>query len=164
MKYHAIAEKYTEFVLTQNGKQIGQLNYKSWFKFSAEIQILNTRYLVEPKGFWGNNVEVLHGNKVILEFTMNWDGSIVMKSHFNDMEKNYTFGHKGFFRELFSLTDEKGNELLIMKPRIQWRSLNYEYQINTSEILESFEEKNLLLLISLHCANYYMSMMMGMGT
>ena len=118
---------------------------------------------MEPKGFWGTTVEVLDGKKVILQFTMNWDGNIVMNIYFNDIEKNYTFSHKGFFRESFVLTDEKGSELLMMKPHVQWRSLNYEYQVYTSEILETFVEKNILLLISLHCSNYYMAMMIGMG-
>lgn len=163
MEYQATAEKFTHFIISKDGKTIGQLNYTSWFKFSAEIEILNSKYQVEPKGFWGTTVEVLDGKKVILQFTMNWDGNIVMNIYFNDIEKNYTFCHKGFFRESFVLTDEKGTELLMMKPHVQWRSLNYEYQINTSEILETFEEKNILLLISLHCANYYMAMMMGMG-
>ena len=86
-----------------------------------------------------------------------------VNAYLNDVEKNYTFSHKVFFRESFVLTDEKGSELLMMKPSIQWRSLIYEYQMTTSEILETFDEKNILLFISLHCANYYMSMMMGMG-
>jgi hypothetical protein len=79
-------------------------------------------------------VEVLDGKNVLLKFTMSWDGSIVMIAYFNNLEKNYTFNHKGFFRESYVLTDEKGTELLMMKPNIQWRSMNYEYQINTSEI------------------------------
>lgn len=163
MEYQAIAEKYTNFKVSKDGKSVGQLNYKSWFKFNAEIEISNSKYQVEPKGFWGTTVEVLDGKKVLLKFTMNWDGNIVMNTYFNDIEKKYTLSHKGFFRESFVLSDVKGTELLMMKPHIQWRSLNYEYQINTSEILETFEEKNILLLISLHCANYYMSMMAGMG-
>ncbi|MCX8524552.1 hypothetical protein OF897_11570 [Chryseobacterium formosus] len=111
----------------------------------------------------GTTVEVKDGKNVILKFAMNWDGNIVLNTYLNDVEKNYTFSHKGFFRESFVLTDEKGSELLVMNPNIQWRSLIYEYQITTSEILETFEEKNILLLISLHCANNYMSMMAGMG-
>lgn len=163
MEYQAIAEKYTNFKVSKDEKPVGQLNYKSWFKFNAEIEILNSKYQVEPKGFWGTTVEVLDGKIVLLKFAMNWDGNIVMNTYFNDIEKKYTLSHKGFFKESFVLSDVKGTELLMMKPHIQWRSLNYEYQINTSEILETFEEKNILLLISLHCANYYMSMMAGMG-
>jgi hypothetical protein len=52
MEYHAIAEKYTDFKVTKDGKSIGQLIYKSWFKFSAEMEISNSKYQVEPKGFW----------------------------------------------------------------------------------------------------------------
>lgn len=163
MEYQAISEKFTHFKISKDNKQIGQLIYKSWFNFSAEIEILNSKYYILPKGFWGTTVEVLDGKTVLLKFTMNWDGNIVMNIYFSDVEKNYTFSHKGFLRESFVLSDEKGMELLVMKPNIQWRSMKYDYHINTSEFFETFEEKYILLLTSLHCANYYMSMMMGMG-
>lgn len=163
MEYKATSEKFTHFKISKDNKQIGQLSYKSWFNFSAEIEILNSKYHIVPKGFWGTTVEVLDGKTVLLKFTMNWNGNIVMNIYFSDVEKNYTFSHKGFLRESFVLSDEKGMELLVMKPNIQWRSMKYDYHITTSEFFETFDEKNILLFTSLHCANYYMSMMMGMG-
>ena len=101
MEYLATAKKYTDFKITKDGMQIATLNYKNWFKFNAEIEILNSKYQVEPKGFWGTTVEVLDEKKVLLKFTMNWDGNIVMNTYFNDIEKKYTLSHKGFFRESF---------------------------------------------------------------
>lgn len=151
MEYSATSEKFTIFKITKDEKIIGELHYKNWFKFNAEIEILNSKYQVEPKGFWGTTVEVTDGKNVIL------------KTYFDDTEKDYIFKHQGFFKESFVLTDPKGSELMMMKPNFKWNSLNYEYQMTTSEILETFDEKNILLLISVHCANYYMSMMMGMG-
>lgn len=163
MEYSATSEKFTTFKITKDEKIIGELHYKNWFKFNAEIEILNSKYQVEPKGFWGTTVEVTNGKKVILKFAMNWDGNILLQTYFDDTEKDYIFKHLGFFKESFVLTDQKGSELMMMKPNFKWNSLNYEYLMTTSEILETFDEKNILLLISLHCANYYMSMMMGMG-
>lgn len=163
MEYQATSEKFTHFTISRDEKPIGQLIYKNWFKFNAEIEILNSKYQIEPKGFWGSTVELKDGKDLLLKFSMNWDGNIVINTYINNLEKNYTFSHKGFFRESFVLSDEKGNELLIMKPNVQWRSLKYDYEINASEIFENFNEKNILLFTSLHCANYFMAMMMGMG-
>jgi len=163
MEYSATSEKFTTFKITKDEKIIGELHYKNWFTFNAEIEILNSKYQVEPKGFWGTTVEVIDGKNVILKFAMNWDGNILLQTYFDDSEKDYIFKHQGFFKESFVLTDQKGAELMMMKPNFKWNSLAYEYQMTASEILETFEEKNILLLISLHCANYYMSMMMGMS-
>ncbi|AZA60270.1 hypothetical protein [Chryseobacterium indoltheticum] len=162
MEYLAIAEKYTDFKITKDGMQIATLNYKNWFKFNAEIEISNSKYLVEPIGFWGTTVEVLDGKKVLLKFTINWGSNIIIETYFDD-EKSYIFKHRGFFNESFVLTDQKGSELLMMKPNFKWNNLNYGYKITTTSIFESLNNKNILLLNSLHCANYYMSIMAGMG-
>lgn len=162
MDYQAISTNSLYFEISNKEQVIGQLIYKNWFKFNAEINILNSKYQIEPKGFWGTTVEVKDGENVILKFTMNWDGNILLQTYFNKIEKDYIFKHSGFFKESFILTDQKNNELLVMKPKFKWNSLKYEYEITTSVIFETFEEKDILLLNSLHCANYFMAMMMGM--
>ncbi|MCX8530956.1 hypothetical protein [Chryseobacterium luquanense] len=97
MEYSATSEKFTTFKITKEEKIIGELHYKNWFKFNAEIEILNSKYQVEQKGFWGTTLELLNDKKVLLKFAMNWDGNIVLNTFFDDVEKNYTFSHKGFF-------------------------------------------------------------------
>lgn len=162
MEYQAKSKNSLYFEVLNEENIIGKLIYKNWFKFNAEIEISNSTYQVEPKGFWGTTVEMKDDKKVLLKFTMNWDGNILVQTYFDD-EKSYIFKHQGFFKESFVLTDEKGTELLVMKPKFKWNSLNYEYQITTSVLLETLNEKNIMLLNSLHCANYYMAMMMGMS-
>ena len=161
MNYNAKSSNSLDFEITQQEKIIGKIIYPSWFKFSAQIEISNSKYQAEPKGFWGTTVEIKDGKDVILKFTMNWDGNILIQSYFEN-EKSYIFKYAGFFKESFILTDEKGTELLIIKPKFKWNSLHYEYEIKTSLIFETLEKKDILLLNSSHCANYYMSMMMGM--
>ncbi len=56
------------------------------------------------------------------------------------------------------LVDESGMELLVMKPHLQWKSMYYEYEITTAHAFENMTDKEILLMISLHCANYYMAM------
>ncbi|MGO4709317.1 hypothetical protein AB4Y90_09400 [Chryseobacterium sp. 2TAF14] len=162
MKYNAKSKNTVNFEISDEKKTIAKLIYKSWFKFNAEIEILNSKYQIKPKGFWGTTVEIKDDEKVLLKFTMNWDGNIFVQTYFDD-EKNYIFKRQGFFKESFVFTEENGTELLIMKPSFKWKSLNYEYQITTSSLFESLSEKNILLINSLHCANYYMAMMMGIS-
>jgi hypothetical protein len=163
-EYQAKSDSSLSFELTKNDKLIGKLAYKSWFKFSAEIDILNSKYQIEPKGFWGTTVELKDGGNILLKFTMNWNGDIVIHTYFDNIEKDYIFKYRGIFKESFVLTDQNGSELLIMKPDLKWFSMNYEYNLTTSDIFENLPHKGILLMNSIHCANYFMSMMMsGMG-
>ncbi len=147
------------FELTQGERLIGKLFYKSWFKFNAAIEMANNRnYQVEPKGFWGTTIEVKDNEKVLLKFKMNWSGEIVLQTFSNDLEKGYTFKHRGIFKESFILADQEGVELLVMKPDFKWKKMGYEYQVTTSDTFELFPDKEVLLMTSLHCANYYTSM------
>ncbi|WP_415326765.1 hypothetical protein [Chryseobacterium sp. MMS23-Vi53] len=150
------------FEITKDEKFIGKLTYKSWFKFDAEIELLNSRYQIQPKGFWGTTIELKDGETVLLKFRMNWNGEIVIQTNFNEIKNGYVFKYKGIFKESFILTDQEGTELLIMKPHLKWNLMNYEYQITTTDSFEGIHEKEILLMIALHCANYYMSMMMSM--
>ncbi|SKB77866.1 hypothetical protein [Dyadobacter psychrophilus] len=158
-EYHTKSNDSLSFDVTNNGTLIGQLLYKSWFKFDAVLKTVNDKtYQIEPKGFWGTTIELKDCGKLLLKFEMNWNGDIVIQTSFSDFEKEYLFTHRGIFRESYVLTDPEGTELLFMKPHLKWRLMNYEYQITTSEIFETFPYKELLLLNSVHCANYYMSM------
>ena len=161
-EYQAKSITSLTFELTKDEKLIGKLTYKSWFKFNAEIEIKNkSNYQVEPKGFWGTTIELKEREKVLLKFQMNWNGEIVVQTFFNDSEKGYIFKYRGVFKESYILADKEGAELLVMKPQFKWHTMNYGYQITTSDMFETFSNKEILLLISVHCANYYMSLMMA---
>jgi hypothetical protein len=158
-EYQAKQSSSLTFDLTQTAELIGKLSYKSWFKFDAIIEMANyASYQVEPKGFWGTTIELKDNGNVLLEFNMNWNGEVVLQTYFNETEKGYIFKDRGAFRESFILIDQEGTELLIIKPHLKWKLMNYEYGFTTSDSFESFSNKELLLLTSLHCANYYMSM------
>ncbi|WAC10599.1 hypothetical protein [Dyadobacter pollutisoli] len=158
-EYQTKSSDSLSFDLTKDSKSIGKLSYKSWFKFNAVIELANnSRYQVEPKGFWGTTIELLDTEKRLLKFGMNWNGDIVIQTFFSDVEKGYAFKHHGIFKSSFTLTDQEETELLVMKPHLKWSLMNYEYQITTSEAFEALPEKEILLMNSIHCANYYMSM------
>ncbi|MGG5210580.1 hypothetical protein ACQWU4_16765 [Chryseobacterium sp. MIQD13] len=161
-EYYAKSKKSLSFELTQNDRLIGKLIYKSWFNFNAAIEIADSKYQVEPKGFWGTTIELKEGETVLLKFRMNWNGEIVVQTYFNGVKKGYIFKHRGIFKESFVLADQDGIELLVIKPHLKWNLMDYEYQLTTTDTFETCPEKDILLMEALHCANYYMSMMYSM--
>lgn len=148
------------FSLKQNDTVLGVLHYLTWYSFKAEIKLANNSvYQIEPKGFWGTTIELKELGQVLLDFKMNWSGSIEVNSKFNGVEKHYLFKHKGILNEFFILLDSDETELLTMKPDFKWKKLKTDYEITTSAQIESLYEKDILLMVLIHCANYYMSMM-----
>ncbi|ROH99456.1 hypothetical protein [Chryseobacterium daecheongense] len=159
-QYQAKSPNSLSFDITKSDQLIGKLIYQGWFKFNAIIELSdNSTYQIEPKGFWGTTIELKDGENVLLKFNMNWNGEIIIQTFFDNAEKDYIFKHRGIFKDSYVLTDHEGAELLVMKPHLKWSVMNYEYTITASDNFETLPQKEILLISSLHCANYYMSMM-----
>lgn len=159
-EYYAKSNDSLSFELTHNDQLTGKITYKSWFNFNAVIELADHQsYQIEPKGFWGTTIELKDNEKVLLKFRMNWNGEIIVQTYFDGIKESFVCKHRGIFKDSFVLTDKVGMELLVMKPQFKWNLLNYEYQISTCDDFEQYPNKEILLLTSLHCANYYMSMM-----
>jgi len=159
MEYQAKSTNAKSFQLMKSDELVAYLNYKNWFKFNAEIVFVNRSvYQIEPKGFWETKVELRDGENVLLNFQMNWKGEIIIQAFVEDLEQRCFFRHRGFFKESFELTNQERTKLLVMKPQLKWKKMNYEYQISTSDAFEALPSKEILLMSSLHCANCYMYM------
>ena len=157
-EYKAQSEGLLSFDVTRNDKFIGRLSYKNWYSFKASIELAdNSTYQVEEKGFWGTTIELKQNEKLLLNFKMNWNGDIIVQTYFDRAEADYVFKHKGFLKESYVLLDRKGTELLVMKPDLNWRKLNYNYQLTTTNEFDEFSSNKILLFTVLHCANYYVS-------
>lgn len=158
-EYYAKSSNSLSFELFDDDKLTGKITYTSWFSFNAEIELADHQsFQVEPKGFWGTTIELKDNEKVLLKFRMNWNGEIIIQTYFDGVKESFVCKHRGVFKDSFVLTDKEGIELLVMKPQFKWNLLNYEYQITTSDDFEKYSNKDILLLTSLHCVNYYMSM------
>ena len=157
-EYKAQSKGLLSFDVTRNDKFIGRLSYKNWYSFKASVELAdNSTYQIEEKGFWGTTIELKHNEKLLLNFKMNWNGDIIIQTYFDRAEADYVFKHKGFLKESYVLLDRKGTELLVMKPDLNWRKLNYNYQLTTTNEFDEFSNSKILLFTVLHCANYYVS-------
>lgn len=159
-EYYAKSSNSLSFEVIKDDQLTGKITYKNWFNFNAVIELPDHQtFQVEPKGFWGTTIELKDHDKVLLKFRLNWNGEIIIQTYFDGVKESFVCKHRGVFKDSFVLTDKIGTELLVMKPHFKWNLMNYEYQITTSENFENYTHKEMLILMSLHCANYYMSMM-----
>ena len=155
--YKANATNSHNFSLTFDNQKVGELVYKKWYSFSAEIQLTDgSNYQLEPTGFWDSKIELKDDTQTLLEFKMGWKG-IIIKTLFNDSEEVFLLKLKGLLSNKFVLLDTNDEELMAAETSFKWSKLNFDYNIETTQVFDKFENKELLLLTILHCINYYIT-------
>ena len=156
-QYKANATNSHNFSLTFDNQKVGELVYKKWYSFSAEIQLTDgSKYQLEPTGFWDSKIELKDDTQTLLEFKMGWKG-IIIKTLFNDSEEVFLLKLKGLLSNKFVLLDTNDEELMAAETSFKWSKLNFDYNIETTQVFDKFENKELLLLTILHCINYYIT-------
>jgi hypothetical protein len=164
-EYKVTASGNQDFQLLANDSLVGTLRYPHWYSIKAGITLADgSTFQVEPRGFWGTTIELKNEHNVLLTFKMSWNGDIIIKSKLNDTGKAFVFKSKSVLKHTYALQDKKGRELLVIQPDFQWSKLNYNYTISTTEHSAEVESQALLLLMVIHCANYFMTMMAATTT
>ena len=156
-QYKANATNSHNFTLRFDYQKVGELVYKKWYSFSAEIQMTDgTKYQLEPTGFWDSKIELKDDTQTLLEFKMGWKG-IIIKTLFNESEEVFLLKLKGLLSNKFVLLDTNDEELMAAETSFKWSKFNFDYNIETTPVFDNFENKELLLLTILHCINYYIT-------
>ena len=156
-QYKANATNSHNFTLRFDYQKVGELVYKKWYSFSAEIQLTDgTKYQLEPTGFWDSKIELKDDTQTLLEFKMGWKG-IIIKTLFNDSKEVFLLKLKGLLSNKFVLLDTNDEELMAAETSFKWSKFNFDYNIETTPVFDNFENKELLLLTILHCINYYIT-------
>lgn len=153
--YKANSTNSRNFSLTENNLNIGELRYNKWYSFKAEIALAdNSVYQLEPKGIWDSKIELKKGEEKLLDFEMGWKGIVI---NFENSDKKYLLRLKGLLSSKYVLIDQNQKEILAMETDFKWNKLTFDFDIETSNEFDNFENKHILLLTTLHCVNYYMA-------
>ncbi|MBX2887351.1 MAG: hypothetical protein KF829_01740 [Ferruginibacter sp.] len=145
------------FCLALDKRILGELNYKKWYSFNADIVLANNRkYNLESKGFWDTTIELHDGLKTLLSFRMGWEG-IIIETFFGEEEQVFLLKLKGLFSNKFVLLNQDNEELMVAETIFNWRKLNFNYNIETPQNFDDSDKNSLLLLTVVHCINYYIT-------
>lgn len=159
--YIANLSNSTNFILTENNEKLGELNYKKWYNFDAEIILKdNQKYQLVACGVWEQKIELKQNDLKFAEFKMGWNG-IIINTYFENTESSYLLKQKGMLNYIFTLTNTKNQELVVAIPDFKWTKLNYNYNIETVAEFDHLLQNELLLFTILHCLNYYMTVMIA---
>ena len=105
-EYKVISTDLKLFSLTLSDKEIGTLQYEKWYSFKAEIILAdNTIYTFETKGFWGTTIELKEDDVVLLNLKKDWMGKIIIRTWFDETEKDFIFKPRGILGGSYVLMD-----------------------------------------------------------
>lgn len=143
------------FQLTENGLQLGELIYESIFSTKAEIKLPNSEpYEVKQIGIFDSSIIVSKNGAEIAKLAMNWRGQITFNFHDG---QEFILKAKGFLGNKFVLENKNEEKLIEFDPQLNWKKLNYNYDI----ITENQSQSILLVLLGVYAANYFMASMSG---
>lgn len=153
--YKANSSNSLDFVLTKDEVNSGELTYKKWYSFDAEIRMADGKsFPFESNGVWNSKIELKDEKTVLLEFRMGWNG-IIIKTFFTDLEKVFLLQPGGTSTMRFSLIDNSKSEFLKIESTFKRETLNFDYNIETTKEFDNLPKNKFILLTILHCINYY---------
>jgi hypothetical protein len=145
------------FRLTDTEHLLGELTYKNFFSYNAEITLTNSdRYDVKPVGFFGTSIAVSMNETEIAHLKLNWKGQIVMT--FKDGQ-DFVFKSKGVFHNKYVIENKEEEELIRFDPKFNWGKFNYNYEISYDRKPQDI----LFVLLGVYAANYYIAVVSGNG-
>ena len=147
------------FQLTDNNQLLGELIYENLFFLNAEIKmpILNI-FKIKPVGFFQTSIKVTKNETEIASLAMNWRGEIVISYHDG---QDYVLKLNKFFYGKYIIENEKGEKIIQLDPKFNWREFHYNYDIEYSITDDDNLKDPLLLLLGVYGANYFIACMSG---
>jgi hypothetical protein len=156
--YQVTASSSRTFILSCNEQTVGNLTYKAWFSSKATINLENSLPVaIQPKGIWETSLEVKRAEAILFDLEMKWNGQLVLNRHSPDSVVAFTFKQKSLTDFTFVLLGPDAEELLSIKPSFKWNRVSTDYQLFASDSMEQLPDKEILLLLAVHCANYYLT-------
>jgi hypothetical protein len=143
------------FRLTDTDILLGELVYKNFFSYKAEIILANSdRYDINSIGFFGTSIGVTKNETEIANLKLNWKGQIIM-----DFEngQEFVFKSKGVFHNKYVIENKEQEELILFDPKFNWGKFSYNYEISYDKKPQDI----LFVLLGVFAANYYIAVVSG---
>jgi hypothetical protein len=143
------------FRLTEQAHFLGELTYKNFFSYNAEITLPNSdRYEIKPVGFFGTSIIVTKNETEVANLKMNWRGQIIIT--FQDGQE-FVFKAKGVFHNIYVIENKEEEKLIQFNPKFNWSKFNYNYEISYDKKPQDF----LFVLLGVYASNYYIAVVSG---
>ena len=153
------------FIIKKESQAVLELKYQNWFSSKASTSFGGQSIEIRPKNIWCSKFDIFRSNQDKGDIIFNWKGHIIIRIIDDDAKENsYLLKAKGFWKQHFELTNEKGDLVFVLKPSMNWKKLSYNYEVE--KISDEYGEKMLTELL-VYCgfgANLYMTMAAAAAT
>lgn len=141
-----------EYHLIQSELVKGSLVYQSWFSISkAKIWLKSFgEFYAAQKSIWKSDFYIMQNDKAVLEFNLNWRGSVQINSYFKEKTQKYILKRKRFWNTNYLLIDENNTEICMVTSEFNWKKFKKSYQINSLSNKDSMPNEVLCLSL-IHC-------------
>lgn len=89
---------------------------------------------------------------------MSWNGKIVIT--FQD-DREYALQLSGLFQSQMILENKNQEKVIQFEPKFNWRDFYYQYNIDYDVTNVNESKDNLLLLLGVYAANYFIATISG---
>ncbi len=152
-------DKKTFQLNNEAGEILARLIYSSNTFNEACIEI-GELFMLEliATGIWITSFTEDTKEKIISKIKVETGGNMSIRGFYK--RRKYTFKLSANFKLHFSLFNAEGEDLLTLIPSVNWQKQSYDFVLQFKEEIEK-ECNAFLILQTLHCANYHLSMMHG---
>lgn len=147
------------FQLSVNEQLLGELIYDTPFYLKAGIKMPNTEtYELAPVGFFGTSVAVTKDGNKVVNLSMSWNGEIIIT--FLD-DREYALKLSGLIQSKMILENKNQEKVIQFEPKFNWRDFYCKYDITYDMTNDNEPKDNLLLLLGVYSANYFIATISG---
>jgi hypothetical protein len=160
-----------EYIISKNKKKfelfeksdnspISFLEYESWYSSEAKFEINKNYYRIIANNSWQTKFDVFCNHTDIGDIDYNWKGDVIIRLKNNEsLTKHFILKIKSLWTSTYELRDYLTNQIFIIKPTFNWKSLSYDFHITQGENYHEHDNnvnETLLFLVIFYAVNLYM--------
>lgn len=118
------------FIIRDDSGEETDVYYKSYFSSTATTEIDGTAIELKSQKAWTSTVDIIKNNVDCGDMEFNWKGHVNIQFFDNTMmERKWLIKPKGILSRVFEVFDEKGTLFFTITPRMNWKTMSYNYSI-----------------------------------
>ncbi len=142
-------------IYNEHENLLTSFRYDHLFSSNGRTELPGKHLLIKPKNIWASKFDIFINEVDKGDIVFNWKGQIIIRIDYDGKEKVFLLKGRGLMNHHFILENDMGIVTMAFRPKFNWTSFQYEYQVE----VEPNQESPLELVISCQFAiNLYMTM------
>lgn len=144
---HQIIKSQEWFLYIERRAGADQSAIRDGFSYRMETMSAETHLVKEPKDVWLSSFSISRNSVSGGKILFNWNGDIILSSHFDDKSVDWIAIRKGFLAYQFEVEDTGNRYVIVIKhENFEQRTFRFHYRVNA--LMEILNENECLELLT----------------